>query len=172
MIKPPGEATQSLSELSEILTLTLLNPHIEPELPNRRDWRAAELASMNGAGNALGLARLFAALSTEGEYLGRQILRPDTLREATRARVKGLDINIGIEVTWSAGFYGNNLFNWYGPSPRAFGHSGWGGSFVFADPDNQLSVAYAPNQMDANLHGDPRGMAIVEAVYASLADAG
>ena len=29
-----------------------------------------------------------------------------------------------------------------GPNPSSFGHTGWGGAFTFADPDNGLGVVY------------------------------
>ncbi|HSK02328.1 MAG TPA: serine hydrolase, partial [Kofleriaceae bacterium] len=59
----------------------------------------------------------------------------------------------------------------YGPNPRSYGHTGYGGSFGFADPDARLAVGYAMNRMAATLAGEPRGAALVEAVYASLARA-
>lgn len=168
MIAPLGEPTQSLAEPSELLKLTLLNPMIEPEVPNRRDWRAAELPSMNATANALGLARLFAPFASDGMFENRRLLPVGTVARAARHRWDGVDVNIGIRVRWGAGFYGNNDFRWYGPNDGAFGHSGWGGSCAFADPVNELAVAYAPNQMDANLHGDPRSIRLVDAIYAGI----
>jgi CubicO group peptidase (beta-lactamase class C family) len=56
----------------------------------------------------------------------------------------------------------------YGPNPDSFGHSGWGGSFAFGDPANGLGVAYTMNQMGTDLVGDPRSMALIDALYASL----
>jgi CubicO group peptidase (beta-lactamase class C family) len=44
----------------------------------------------------------------------------------------------------------------YGPNPRAFGHSGWGGAFGCADPDAGVAIGYVCNQMGPDLVGDPR----------------
>jgi CubicO group peptidase (beta-lactamase class C family) len=170
MVAPLGEPTQSLAEMSEILKLTLLNPYVDPCVPNRRDFRAAELPALNGTGNANGIARIYASFANGGSFQGVDLLSPDSIQRATRLRFEGTDINTGVEARWSAGFFGNNAKQWYGPNPEAFGHSGWGGSMGYADPVAGISVGYAPNQMDANLNGDPRGLRLVEAVYACLAD--
>jgi CubicO group peptidase (beta-lactamase class C family) len=53
--------------------------------------------------------------------------------------------------------------------PRSFGHPGAGGSLALADPDAELSFAYAMNQMALNIAGDPRAHSLLEAVYRSLA---
>ncbi|MBK6961505.1 MAG: hypothetical protein IPH23_10160 [Gammaproteobacteria bacterium] len=50
----------------------------------------------------------------------------------------------------------------------AFGHSGWGGSFGFADTRARLGMGYAMNQMDTNIFGDPRGVRLIEAAYGCL----
>jgi CubicO group peptidase (beta-lactamase class C family) len=72
-------------------------------------------------------------------------------------------------MSWGVGFALNKAMGVYGPSPRAFGHHGWGGSFGFADPDNGLSVAYAMNFMrEPQDAPDPRFAALVGAVYASV----
>ena len=44
----------------------------------------------------------------------------------------------------------------YGPNPKAFGHSGWGGAFGCADPAADIAVGYVCNQMGPDLVGDPR----------------
>jgi CubicO group peptidase (beta-lactamase class C family) len=56
-----------------------------------------------------------------------------------------------------------------GPNPRSFGHGGMGGSMAFADPDAHLGFGYVMNEMHMGLWLiDPRAVALIEAVYASL----
>ena len=166
--KPPAEQTQTLAEMSEILSLTLGNPVIEGEVPNRREWRAAEIPAAGGIANGMGLARLYAPLANRGVAQGRTYYTPEAIARATRIRFSGVDMNLGVPVRWGAGFFGNNAARWYGPDDDAFGHSGWGGSCGFFDPKRRLSVGFAMNQMDANLNGDPRTIRLLDAVYACL----
>jgi CubicO group peptidase (beta-lactamase class C family) len=56
----------------------------------------------------------------------------------------------------------------YGPGERTLGHSGWGGSCAFADPDRRLSGAYVMNRQSAALIGDARARRLIDAAYASL----
>ena len=51
----------------------------------------------------------------------------------------------------------------YGPNPNAFGHSGWGGSCAFADPDRRISGAYVMNRQSAELIMDHRSRRLIEA---------
>jgi CubicO group peptidase (beta-lactamase class C family) len=78
-----------------------------------------------------------------------------------------VDLVLGLDARWGAGFLLNSDAL-YGPNPEAFGHSGWGGSFAFADPRADVAMAYAMNQMSEGLRGDPRAMALIGAVYAAL----
>jgi CubicO group peptidase (beta-lactamase class C family) len=55
-------------------------------------------------------------------------------------------------------------FPW-GPGTRTFGHSGWGGSCVFADPDRKLAGAYVMNKQGVQLMGDDRPRRLIEAAY-------
>ncbi|HEY3887738.1 MAG TPA: serine hydrolase domain-containing protein [Caulobacteraceae bacterium] len=168
IVKPRVEPVQSLAAMTDILKLTLGNPVIEAEVPNNRAWRAAEIPAANGNANAMGLAKIFAPLANKGSFRGTEYFSPAALARATAQRFVGIDINLGVEIRWSSGFFGNNPQRWYGPNDAAFGHSGWGGSMAFADPDVGLSMAFAMNQMDANLHGDPRTIRLVDAVYACV----
>jgi CubicO group peptidase (beta-lactamase class C family) len=55
-----------------------------------------------------------------------------------------------------------------GPSARAFGHPGAGGSIGFADPDAHIGFGYTMNKMGPYILMDPRARALVDALYASL----
>lgn len=169
MLKAKGEQTQTFSEPTEILKLTLGNPLIEAEVANDPVWQEAEVPAANGQGNAEGLARLYAAFATDGSFEGRRLLTKSAIAAATREVFFGVDINMGKELGWAAsGFFVRNAWGWFGPNAEAFGHSGWGGSLGFADPRAGLSVGYVPNQMDMNLQGDPRSLRLNAALYACL----
>jgi len=145
----------------------LANPALEPEVPNQRWWRAAEIPAANGHATAAALARLYGMLARGGEQNGRRFLSAATLAAATRERVSGRDLVLQVPMRWAAGFLLNDGLT-YGDNEHTFGHSGWGGSFGAADPDAKLGFGYAMNQMYPNLIGDPRSLDLIGAVYASL----
>jgi CubicO group peptidase (beta-lactamase class C family) len=53
-------------------------------------------------------------------------------------------------------------------SEAAFGHSGFGGSIGFADPQARFSFGYTMNRMGAGAGLNSRGQSLVDAVYQSL----
>jgi CubicO group peptidase (beta-lactamase class C family) len=69
---------------------------------------------------------------------------------------------------WGAGFILNGHRVIYGPNARSFGHSGYGGSFGFADPDARLGMGYAMNRMGNAVAGDLRTLDLIRAAYAGL----
>jgi CubicO group peptidase (beta-lactamase class C family) len=56
----------------------------------------------------------------------------------------------------------------YGPGAETVGHSGWGGSCAFADPERRVSGAYVMNKQSPELIGDPRAIRLINAAYACL----
>ncbi|GAA3470866.1 hypothetical protein [Nonomuraea recticatena] len=50
----------------------------------------------------------------------------------------------------------------------AFGHAGMGGSVGFCDPPARLAFGYTMNRQGTGLGINPRGQALVDAVYRSL----
>ncbi|WP_304170042.1 serine hydrolase domain-containing protein [Phenylobacterium aquaticum] len=163
MIAPPEMATSNMAtDLNPSQVAAYTNPVIEPLLPNTAAWRACELSSANGFSNARSLARLFGAVAA-GE-----VLRPETLAQATALRIEGVDEVLGVQARWGAGFL-LNTDGLYGPRPEAFGHSGWGGSFVVVDPVARAAIAYTMNRMGTDLVGDPRDVALIAAAYEGLA---
>jgi CubicO group peptidase (beta-lactamase class C family) len=147
----------ALASLPPAALMALVNPAQDPEAPNRRAWRAAEIPAANGQASAQGLARLYAALGGGGGVDGVRILSAETVAAmTTRAAPDGrTDMFLGFTDSWGMGV-ALNTPGIYGPNPRAFGHSGWGGSFGCADPDAGIAIGYVCNQMGPDLVGDPR----------------
>lgn len=165
MIAPPELATSNMTtDLNPSQVAAYLNPVVEPLLPNTVAWRACEIPSANGFSNARSLARLFGAVAGDGTLDGRGLIGRDTLAQATVERIAGVDEVLGVSARWGAGFL-LNTDSLYGPEQAAFGHSGWGGSFVMVDPVRRMAIAYAMNRMGTDLVGDPRDVALIAAVY-------
>ena len=56
----------------------------------------------------------------------------------------------------------------YGPVESSFGHSGFGGSCAFGDPENKLGISYVMNQMKNNFAADGRSVALIDETYKCL----
>ncbi len=156
--------------LSDVAMLALVNPQLDPEAPNLRAWRATEIPAANGQASAMGLARIYAALAGDGSLDGTRLLSRSTIAKTTSPVTANgdRDMMLGFTDAWAMGVILNTP-GVYGANRRAFGHSGWGGSFGCADPDAQVSIGYVCNQMGAELVGDPRTAGLCAAVLESAA---
>lgn len=169
MLAPPELATSNMTtDLNPSQMAAYLNPVMEPLVPNTAAWRACEIPSANGFSNARSLARLFGAVANDGKLDSRHIVGAEALAQATTLRIEGVDEVLGVPARWGAGFL-LNTDGLYGPEPKAYGHSGWGGSFVMVDPVRRTAIAYAMNRMGTDLVGDPRDVALIAAAYEGLA---
>lgn len=149
--------------------LAQVNVPVRSGLANLRAWRAQGTPSAAGTGNARSMASIYSALATDRCLDGVELVSEQALKAATSVQIENEDLVLRFPMSWGVGFALNKAMGVYGPSPRAFGHHGWGGSFGFADPDNGLAVAYAMNFMREPQGGlDPRFAALVGAVYASV----
>lgn len=148
-------------------TAALTNPAVGPEMSNVRAWRAAEVPAANGQASAAGLARIYGALANGGALDGVRIISGDGIARMTEVQTRRTDLMLGFEPCWAMGFATNKI-GVYGPNPRAYGHSGWGGSFGCADPDAKIGIGYAMNQMGADLVGDPRANGLCAAIFSCL----
>ena len=149
--------------------LGFVNPRVAGTV-NSREWRAAELPAANGHGNAVALARVYAAMARGGELDGVRLLSPEGVATATAHAVSADDLVLGFPVKRALGFIislPGGRYEW-GPNPNAYGHSGAGGSIGLADPDAKIGFGYVMNQMSAGLGADPRWAPMIDAVYASL----
>lgn len=130
-------------------------------------WRKVEIPSANGHGTALSVARLFEAYATGGVINGARVLSQEGFDALTRRVWKGDDLVLPFNIDWRRGIIGNSN-RLYGPNPEAFGHSGSGGSCGFGDPVAGISVGYVMNKQSHHIMGDPRSLALIEALYACL----
>jgi CubicO group peptidase (beta-lactamase class C family) len=164
--RPPAMA--NLAPVTEPRRLAFLTPWSAVTSRDARRWRAMESPGANGHATAHALARMMAVLACDGQVDGREILPPGLALEAGRQRIAGPDLVLPYTVSWGAGFLRNQDLGIYGPSPHAFGHSGWGGSCAVADPERRLSFAYVMNRQSQHLIGDPRARRLIDALYACV----
>lgn len=144
----------------------MVNPQLDPETPNLRAWRAAEIPAANGQASAQGLARIYAAVLSGGLDGTRLLSRAGVDRMLQRQTGK-TDLLIGATDNWGMGM-SHNALGMLGPDAKTFGHTGWGGSFGAANLDANVAIGYVCNQMGAQLVGDPRATALCDAIFASL----
>ena len=103
-----------------------------------------------------------------GRLGSEAVLSEDCVAAFSKSRIKGQDLVLPFELEFAAGVMRNVPNYFYGPNPNTLGHSGWGGSCVFADPVTGLHGAYTMNRQRNTLLGDVRPRALIDEVYRSL----
>ena len=136
------------------------------DIQNTKAWRQAEIPSANGQGNADGLAKLYSLIVPEDNSL--KLLKDDTVNQMTTMQIEGRDLVLAVQVRWGVGFILNKHKIIYGPIEGAFGHSGYGGSCAFGDPENKIGVSYVMNRMLDNFNADGRSIELINATYDCL----
>jgi len=136
--------------------------------PNSRVWRAAEFPSTNPHSNARAIARVFGGLASGGRIDGSPLLDAKLIEQARTIESDGDDLVLGRPNRFGLGFQltipGVRPL---GPGAHSFGHYGNGAILGFADPDAQVGFGYVCNRSGRSWR-DPRNIALVDAVYASL----
>jgi CubicO group peptidase (beta-lactamase class C family) len=121
-------------------------------------------AAMGGVGSARGLGCLYAALASEGAG----IFPAEVCRELSRPVSFSEDAVLHRPLCFGSGVMMNprdGSAGLMGPSMRAFGHPGAGGSLAFADPENRVAFAYVMNQMELGVLPGPKALGLVRALY-------
>jgi CubicO group peptidase (beta-lactamase class C family) len=131
--------------------------------------RNFEMPSGGGVGTARAIGRAYSVFSTGGQELQ---LRPETLRLLSAPAIPPAhgfyDECMKVEgVQFALGFMKHGPV-WSFGSEDSFGQPGSGGSLGFADPKNGIGYAYVTNQMGTVLTGDPRDIALRNAVYSVI----
>ena len=129
--------------------------------------RNLEIPAGGGVGTAQAIARAYSVFATGGKELG---LRSETLQELSAPAIPAkhgfYDECMKSEVEFSLGFM-KTCPNFPFGNPGSFGAPGAGGSLGFADPQAQISYGYIPNRKSVALSGDPRDVAIRDALYSA-----
>ena len=112
--------------------------------PERR-LLGTEMPAANGVFTARALAKMYAALATDGTVDGVRVLSPETLREAGRVQNRSRDYVLGLPMRWRLGYH--QAFTAGRPAWKAFGHFGYGGSGAWADPETGMSLAFVTNRL-------------------------
>jgi CubicO group peptidase (beta-lactamase class C family) len=130
--------------------------------------RNLEVPSGGAVGTARAIAHAYSVFATSGHELG---LRQETLdllaAPAIPARHGFYDECMHGEAKFSLGFMKPSDAIPFGSS-RSFGSPGAGGALGFADPAAGIGYAYVTNRMGTRLAGDPRDIALRDALYARL----
>ncbi len=157
-----------LGKMNPAKEAAFLKPWSSPGRRGAAAWRSAELPAANGHGGANAIARLMAPFASQGRLDGEAFLSAETIGDAMRERVSGPDRVLPFDLAFGAGVMINRDSGVYGPSPRAVGHYGFGGSCGFADPERGVSGSYVMNRQMDVLVGDRRAMALIDAAYGCL----
>ena len=133
-------------------------------------WRRAELPAVNGHGNARSVVRAQTPIANGGSAFGVQLLSPSTVETVFVEQTNGLDLCLGLPITFGMG-YGLNSALWpLKPTaePDTCYWGGWGGSLVIADAAQRMCSGYVMNRMTGTTLGDRRAAALAYATYECL----
>ncbi|MDP1624029.1 MAG: glycoside hydrolase family 3 N-terminal domain-containing protein [Bacteroidales bacterium] len=97
--------------------------------------------------NAIDLAVILRMLLQEGSYGGKQFLSPATVREFTRVQYpeNGNRRGLGFDKPMLNPLLDGPSCS--GTSPQSFGHSGFTGTYIWADPANGLIYVFLSNRI-------------------------
>jgi CubicO group peptidase (beta-lactamase class C family) len=179
-LSPPGRLEMFIGFRPLRLMVEGLNPHninralsVNPGtsvyIDEQRVYaRNLEVPAGGGVGTARGIAHAYGVFATGGHELGLRRETLDLLAAPAVPATNGFyDECLKGEVQFSLGFM-KPCHNWRFGCARSFGSPGTGGSLGFADPDVGIGYAYVTSQMGTTFTGDPREMALRQAIYSVL----
>lgn len=99
-------------------------------------------------GNAGDLAKVYQMLLNDGKFDGKVYLKPSTIREFTSCQFCDVGNRRGLGFDKPLVTYDANLSSVAkGASAESFGHSGYTGTLVWADPKNDLLFVFLSNRV-------------------------
>lgn len=137
--------------------------------------RTASFPAFGGIGSATALAHFYGVLACGGEENGHTLISPGAVAAMSTRLSNGFDRVLQLDTAFSAGFLQDPLsasgektqFS-LGPSIRAFGQVGAGGSLAFADPDLGIGFGYVMNQMEPGILPNAKSLLLIQRMYEVL----
>lgn len=162
-------AVETMRHRSNIYRALVVNPGSGICLDEQRVYaRNLEVPSGGAVGTARAIAHAYGAFAAGGRDLG---LRQDTLDLLAAPAIppeRGFyDECMKSEAQFSLGFMKPSRMLPFG-SPASYGSPGAGGANGFADPTVGVGYAYVTSRMGTALAGDPRDVALRDALYTAL----
>ncbi|MEU6188579.1 serine hydrolase domain-containing protein [Nocardia sp. NPDC047038] len=136
----------------------LTNPRCgAPARATRREFLEVELPGSNGVGNARALAKVYGAAAGRTGALPIDDALLDRLAAAETADdVPAEDLVLHTKSRYHLGFRKSRGTFRFGSDKRAYGTTGLGGSFGFADPATGLGFGYTMNRLGLAVLDDVR----------------
>ncbi len=124
--------------------------------------------NLGSAGNARGVARIFAYASMGGTLDGIEFLSPDIIDEFTQEQWNHPCPIWGMNFRHALGLLLNQPDTYFGPNPNAFGTAGAGESFGMADRENKISIGYCLNSWYPDMAIGSRAKKLIDSVYTCI----
>jgi CubicO group peptidase (beta-lactamase class C family) len=167
--RPLRLLVEGLNPRSNISRALVVNPGTSIYLDDRRVYaRNLEVPAGGGVGTARAIAHAYGIFASGGRELGLRQQTLDLLAAPAVPPARGFyDECLKGEVRFSLGFM-KPCDNWRFGGPRSFGAPGTGGALGFADPDAGIGYGYVTSRMGMKFNGDPRDVALRDALYAAI----
>ena len=167
--RPLRLLVEGMNRRSNISRALAVNPGTSIYLDDRRVYaRNLEVPAGGGVGTARAIAHAYGVFASGGRELGLQQQTLDLLAAPAVPPAHGFyDECLKGDVQFSLGFM-KPCANWRFGGPHSFGSPGTGGALGCADPDCGIGYGYVTSQMGVVFTGDPRDVALRNALYASV----
>jgi CubicO group peptidase (beta-lactamase class C family) len=163
----PGFMAEAMNPRSNIIRALRGSelPHDEPRIYARN----LEVPSGGAIGTARAIAHAYSVFATGGRELGLRQVTLDLLAAPAIPPTRGFhdECMKSDNIQFSLGFM-KSTSQWPFGNASSYGSPGSGGSLGYADPEAGIGYAYVTSQMGTRLTGDPRDVALREALYAAL----
>lgn len=160
----------AMNRHSNIYRALVTNPGFAIYLDEERVYaRNFEVPSGGGVATARGIAHAYAAFVGGRHALGVRQATLDLLAAPATPPTRGFydECMKADGIQFSLGFM-KSTPTWPFGSARSFGSPGAGGSLGYADPEVGVGYGYVTSQSGTALTGDPRDVALREALYSAL----
>jgi CubicO group peptidase (beta-lactamase class C family) len=161
---------EALNHRSNIYRALEINPGTRVYFDEQRIYaRNLEVPSGGAVGTARGIAHAYGVFAASGRECALTQQTLDLLAAPAVPPVRGFydECLKGDGVQFSLGFMKSSAV-WPFGSPGSYGAPGSGGSLGFADPAAGVGYAYVTSRMGTALTGDPRDLALRDALYSAL----